>query len=133
MSQHQQHLTTARSRTRLYGLPDSPTNQTVLTVMALSFPVRAMAQQLNATIIWLFVGAPVVALMTTVVVAVVARSWRTLLVGIVSLVFWISWYWVAAQFARKDIYFWIPIVAIHMQAVLMGGWLCWRLLRRKGA
>ena len=107
---------------------DGPTIQTAITAMALAFPVRVVAQELNATIIWLFVGAPVVALMTTVVVAIVARSWRILLVGIASLVFWIGWYWVAAQIARKDIYFWIPIVAIHVQAALAGGWLCWRLL-----
>lgn len=102
---------------------------TVLLTVA-GFPVRVLAQELNATIIWLFVGAPLIAIMATVVAGLVAQSWKVLATGVGSIVFWIAWYWVAAQYAERDVLFWIPIVAIHVQAAASAGWLLWRLVRR---
>jgi len=104
--------------------------RSVILLLAVGVPATALAQELNATIVWLFVGAPLLAIVATIVASLVQRSWRVMLVGLGSIVFWITWYWVAAQYAQEDVLFWVPIVAIHVQVAAIAGWLGWRVFRR---
>ena len=104
-----------------------------LLAVAAGFSANVLAQELNATVIWLFVGAPVSAIMLTLFVGIMSRSWKVVMIGLGSVLFWMAWYWLAAQLAQADILFWIPIVAIHLQLPVLIAWLWWKFARRRRA
>jgi len=102
----------------------------VFLLFAAAYTGDVLAQELNATVIWLFVGAPVSAIVLTLFAGIVTRSWKVVMIGLGSVLFWMAWYWLAAQFAQADILFWIPIAAIHLQLPVLIAWLWWKINRR---
>jgi hypothetical protein len=99
-------------------------------LFATAYSENVLAQELNATVIWLFVGAPVSAIVLTLFAGIVSRSWKVVMTGLGSVLFWIAWYWLAAQFAQADILFWIPVVAIHLQLPVLIAWILWKIASR---
>jgi hypothetical protein len=101
-----------------------------LLLVATGYSANALAQELNATVIRLFVGAPVSAIVLTLFAGIIARSWKLILIGTGSVLFWIAWNGVAAQFAQADVLFRIPIAAIHLQLPVLVMWIWWKIARR---
>jgi hypothetical protein len=104
--------------------------RTALLLLALAIPSAVFAQHLTWQIVWLFAGAPVVAVLITIVASIVSRSWKVAMMGLGSVGVWIGWYWVAAQTAERDVLFWIPLVAIHIQLTAIFGWLIWKVIEK---
>jgi len=100
--------------------------------MVLAVPTTVYAQALNATIVWVFVGAPLVAILTTVIAGILARRWMPALLGLGLLLFWMAWYWIAAQTATGDLWFWIPIAAVHAQILASVALAAHAVVKRRG-
>ena len=66
-------------------------------------------------------AAPIIAVLLSVALGAVARSWLVGLGNTALVVFWVVWFWVASKYSASDWLVWASIVALglHSLAVIL--------------
>ena len=105
-------------------------SQVVVVLIGFGLSSAAFAHGISWQIVWLFVGAPLFAVVLTISASIVARSWKVAILGLGIVGFWVTWYSVVAKFSEIDILFWIPLVAVNIQVAALLAWLVWKLAKR---
>ncbi len=93
-------------------------------------PEFAQAQSISLAVAWFFFFGPIAAIILSVTLGILLRSWRHTLLGIAWVLLWATWYWAAAQTTTADVMFWIPVAAIQIQIAGFLAWALWIILRR---
>jgi len=99
-------------------------------LFGLLLPTVAHAHGLSWQIFWLFAGAPIAAIVLSIILGIVLRSWKRFLISFGLVMLWILWFWIAGQTTTLDIMYWIPMVAVSVQVAILAAWLAYLAIKR---
>jgi hypothetical protein len=75
-------------------------------------------------------ASPIIAVLLSVVLGALARSWLVGLGNTALVVFWVVWFWVASNFSTSDWLVWASIVALGLHSLVVAWFIVLHLFRR---
>jgi hypothetical protein len=74
--------------------------------------------------------SPLILFFLSIVLAVVAKSWKLGFRNVLLGVFWVAWFILASKFIESDAIIWAPIIGLGIHLFVLVVFTGWRLLSR---
>lgn len=98
-------------------------------IVGIGWAAEAHAQRIPDFVIALAVS-PLILFVFSIVLAVVAKSWKLGFASVLVGVFWVAWFILASIFIESDPIIWAPIIGLGIHLFVLVVFTGWRLVSR---